>query len=156
MGGWSALSVVVATVEQELVALNIMNGPKTRGVHHVGLTVTKLEESAAFFTALLGWKEVKRNDAYPAIFVSDGQVMVTLWKVREEPAVPFDRKRNVGLHHVAFAMQSETELRELHARLVQAGVEMQFAPEPIGAGPAQHFICFDPSGIRVEFTWPGS
>lgn len=133
-----------------------MSEPMTRGVHHVGLTVSKLEESAGFFTKLLGWKEVKRNDAYPAIFVSDGKVMVTLWKALDEPVAAFDRRRNVGLHHVAFAVESEAALAALHDKLASQGIEIQFAPEPIGAGPAKHFICFDPSGVRVEFTWPGS
>lgn len=41
------------------------------GLHHIGLTVSKLEESAEFFTKLLGWEEVKRRDDYPAIFVKD-------------------------------------------------------------------------------------
>lgn len=38
----------------------------TEGAHHIGLTVAKLAESAAFFTPVLGWKEVRRNDDYPA------------------------------------------------------------------------------------------
>jgi len=29
----------------------------TTGVHHIGLAVSKLEESAGFFTKLLGWEE---------------------------------------------------------------------------------------------------
>lgn len=59
-----------------------MTTPITKGVHHIGLTVSKLEESAAFFTTLLGWREVRRNEDYPAIFVSDGHVMVTLWALK--------------------------------------------------------------------------
>ncbi|UYA59168.1 hypothetical protein NAL19_939 [Pectobacterium sp. F1-1] len=55
-----------------------MNSPLTHGVHHIGLTVSALEESARFFTTLLGWKEVKRKEDYPAIFGSDGTVMLTL------------------------------------------------------------------------------
>jgi catechol 2,3-dioxygenase-like lactoylglutathione lyase family enzyme len=131
-----------------------MSSPITRGVHHVGLTVSKLEESAAFFTTVLGWKEVRRND-YPAIFVSDGQVMVTLWRAVHEPVLPFDRKRNVGLHHLALSVDSEAALLQVHQLLVQAKVQVEFAPEPIGAGPAQHMMCFDPSGIRLEFIWLG-
>ena len=56
-----------------------MTIPMTRGLHHIGLTVSKLEESAAFFVMILGWNEVKRDREYPAIFVSDGSIMVTLW-----------------------------------------------------------------------------
>ncbi len=55
-----------------------MTAPMTTGSHHIGLTVAKLEQSAAFFI------------------------------------------------------------------------------EPLGPGPARHMICYEPSGIRVEFIWPGN
>lgn len=132
-----------------------MSKPVTSGVHHVGLTVSKLEESAAFFTGVLGWEEVRRNDEYPAIFVSDGSVMVTLWQTKEQPSVAFDKNRNVGLHHVAFAIDSEEGLIRLHQRLVEQGIQIEFAPEFVRTGPAKHMICYEPSGVRVEFIWSG-
>ena len=49
-----------------------MKNTLTNGSHHIGLTVSNLEQSAAFFIGMLGWEEVKRNEEYPAIFVSDG------------------------------------------------------------------------------------
>lgn len=133
-----------------------MNAPITSGTHHIGLTVSRLEESARFFTSLLGWKEVRRNDDYPAIYVSDGITMVTLWAAKEPAFVEFDRKRNVGLHHVAFRVGSESDLNVIHDRLLSHGVEIEFAPEQLGPGPAKHMMCYEPSGIRVEFTWPGN
>ncbi len=132
-----------------------MNTPMTKGTHHIGLTVSKLEESASFFTSLLGWQEVKRNNEYPAIFVSDSCVMVTLWKNKEEPAMPFDKNRNVGLHHVAFAVESESDLTRVYDTLVENSVEVEFSPELVGEGPAKHMICYEPSGVRVEFIWSG-
>jgi len=132
-----------------------MNNPTTKGAHHIGLTVSKLEESANFFTSLLGWKVVKRNEEYPAIYVSDGNIMLTLWAIREEPFIQFDRHRNVGLHHVAFRVDTEDELNTLHKRLADAGTKVEFAPEQLGQGPAKHMMCHDPSGIRVEFICPG-
>ena len=128
----------------------------TKGVHHIGLTVDKLEESAAFFTSLLGWNEVKRDNAYPAIFVSDGAVMVTLWQNKVTPATLFDKNQNIGLHHVAFMIGSETDLNDLHDRLVSHNVKIEFAPELLRQGPAKHMMCYEPSGIRVEFIWPGT
>jgi catechol 2,3-dioxygenase-like lactoylglutathione lyase family enzyme len=132
-----------------------MTTPLTTGTHHIGLTVSKLEESASFFTALLGWKEVRRNEEYPAIYVSDGHVMVTLWATKEEPSIPFNKNRNVGLHHVAFQVGSEAALDAIHSRLADSGAGIEFAPEPLGPGPAKHMMCYEPSGIRVEFIWPG-
>lgn len=132
-----------------------MNTPMTKGTHHIGLTVSRLEESAAFFVALLCWKEVRRNEEYPAIYVSDGSVMVTLWAIKEQPSNPFNKSRNVGLHHVAFQVGSETDLNRVYERLVNGGVQIEFAPELLGRGPAKHMMCFEPSGIRVEFIWPG-
>ncbi len=132
-----------------------MDQPITKGTHHIGLTVNMLEESAAFFTNLLGWQEVRRNAEYPAIFVSDGTVMVTLWQTKEAPFVSFDKNRNVGLHHVAFVVESEAALSGLHERLVAHGIKIEFAPEFVQTGPAMHMICYEPSGIRVEFIWPG-
>jgi len=132
-----------------------MNKPATKGAHHIGLVVSTLEATADFFTGLLGWQEVCRNDEYPAIFVSDGSIMVTLWAATETPAVPFNKNRNIGLHHVAFGVESEAELNSLHRRLADNGIRIEFAPEPLGQGPAQHMMCYEPSGIRVEFIWSG-
>jgi catechol 2,3-dioxygenase-like lactoylglutathione lyase family enzyme len=133
-----------------------MNAPITKGSHHIGLTVSKLEESAAFFTSLLGWSEVRRNEEYPTIFVSDGKIMVTLWSTKENPSVQFNRKSNVGLHHVAFLIETESDLNNLHEKLASNGVKIEFPPELLRQGPAKHMMCYEPSGIRVEFIWSGA
>jgi len=133
-----------------------MSTPITQGTHHIGLTVSKLEESSDFFTSLLGWKEVKRNDEYPAIYVSDGSIMLSLWAVKEETSIQFNKNKNVGLHHLAFHVESEEALVTIHRRLANNGTKVEFAPEQLGKGPAQHMMCYEPSGIRVEFIWPGS
>ena len=132
-----------------------MTNPITNGIHHIGLTVSKLEESASFFTSILGWKEVNRKEEYPAIFVSDGTVMVTLWKNKEEPSGSFDKNKNIGLHHVAFMVESENDLDSTYNNLQKSGVKIEFPPEQLGQGPGKHLICYEPSGIRIEIIWPG-
>ncbi|MCG9544083.1 VOC family protein [Vibrio sp. Isolate33] len=128
----------------------------TKGIHHVGLTVSNLEESAKFFVEQLGWVEVKRNPSYPAIFVSDGNIMVTLWGSKVDSPVQFDRKANVGLHHLALFVETEGHLNELHAQFTNSGIEVEFGPELVREGPAKHLMCYDPSGIRIEFFWSGA
>jgi catechol 2,3-dioxygenase-like lactoylglutathione lyase family enzyme len=147
-----------------------MNAPKIKGCHHIGLTVSKLEESAAFFTKILDWKEVKRDPEYPAIFVSDGTIMVTLWQSKEgenkersnkerknkvEPTA-FNKNQNIGLHHVAFTVESEKELNTIHEKLQANKVIIEFEPELLREGPAKHMMCYEPSGIRMEFIYLGN
>lgn len=128
----------------------------TQGTHHVGLTVSKLEESVGFFTQLLGWNEVFRKPDYPAVFVSDGSIMLTLWEVKSDQPVAFDRKANVGLHHLALEVADEQTLRQIHNKVAEAGLRIEFPPENVGEGPSRHMMCYEPSGIRVEFFCKGS
>lgn len=125
----------------------------TSGVHHIGLAVSKLEESAEFFTKLLGWEEVKRREDYPAIFVRDGAIMITLWQTQVAEPVDFDRKTNVGLHHLALRVNSQETLYQLHDVLKAKGIEIEFEPTLIREGPSMHMMCYEPSGIRIEFHY---
>lgn len=126
---------------------------KTHGCHHIGLTVSKLEESAKFFSECLDWHEVRRDDSYPAIFLSDGDVMVSLWQ-SQLVNIEFD-KNHIGLHHVAFMVDSEDTLDECYERIKQRRLKIEFKPELLRDGPAKHMICYEPSGIRTELIWPG-
>jgi hypothetical protein len=95
-----------------------LEAPITIGVHHVGLAVTDLDASTRFFVDGLGWQLGGRDPSYPAAFVTDGSVLVSLWQV-EDPAtaVPFNRRRNVGLHHLALEVADTAMLERLHKRL---------------------------------------
>jgi len=133
-----------------------MNYPLTQGVHHVGLTVTDLDASCDFFTGLLGWEKVGGNPDYPAVFVSDGSFMLTLWQAKEPLAAkPFDKNNNVGLHHLAISVADLETLNKIHQKLVAAeNVVIEFAPELLRNGPAIHMMCYEPGGIRIEFIVP--
>ena len=133
-----------------------MNHLLTQGVHHVGLTVTDLDASCSFFTELLGWEKVGANPDYPAVFVSDGSVMLTLWQA-EEPlaAIAFDKNNNVGLHHLAIRVADLDALDSIYHKLAAAeNVDIEFAPEPLRDGPTIHMMCYEPGGIRIEFIVP--
>jgi hypothetical protein len=65
-------------------------------------------------------------------------------------------RKNVGLHHLALQVDSEEGLLELANQLDAAiDVTIEFMPELMGDGPRKHFICSEPGGIRIEFTWMG-
>lgn len=82
--------------------------------------------------------------------------MVTLWATKEQPLNQFNKNKNVGLHHIAFQLEAEEELNNLYEKLNSNSVKIEFSPEQLGQGPAMHMICYDPSGIRIEFVWPGN
>ena len=132
-----------------------MTDALTHGVHHVGLAVRDLDEATGFFCGTLGFREVGRNDAYPAVFVSDGSVTLTIWRVTDPGnSVAFNRKTNIGLHHLALAVADEAALATVHERVRKhPGVVLEFNPEPVRPGSTtHHFICAIPGGIRIEFA----
>ncbi|MFT5448748.1 MAG: catechol 2,3-dioxygenase-like lactoylglutathione lyase family enzyme [Gammaproteobacteria bacterium] len=125
----------------------------TRGVHHFGLTVPDLAATRSFFIDVLGFEQVGERPDYPAVFVSDGTVMITLWQAADPAlAVAFDRKNVIGLHHVALLVPDQPSLDDLHERLAAIdSVDIEFAPEALRDGPVRHMMCAIPGGVRVEF-----
>ena len=125
----------------------------TQGAHHIGLTVPDLAKTHAFFLDTLGFSQVGEVPDYPAVFLTDGSTMITLWQAENpDKAVAFDRKNVIGLHHFALKVGNADALEALHEKLKTVdGVQIEFAPEPLGGGPASHMMCAIPGGIRTEF-----
>ena len=134
------------------------NAPLTQGVHHLGLTIPDLERTRDFFVDVLRFEQIGEVPDYPAVFLSDGNVMLTLWQAEDpESARPFDRKRSIGLHHFALQVADAAALEALHKRLgEESDVEIEFAPERLGGGPTRHMICTIPGGVRLELIAPAS
>lgn len=126
----------------------------TQGVHHIGLTVPDIIATRDFFVEVLGFKQVGKKPDYPAIFVSDDTIMLTIWQADDpQNATSFDRKSVIGLHHFALKVDSVATLQSLHKTLSNtAGVDIEFAPEPMGSGPTQHMMLYIPGGIRMEIV----
>ncbi len=125
---------------------------RTQGAHHIGLTVADLASATSFFTDALGYVQVGENADYPAVFVSDGSIMITLWQA-EDPAhaLPFDRRRNIGLHHLALRVESPESLARLHQELAdRPDTEIEFSPEALGSSGLRHMMCRIPGNIRLE------
>ena len=124
----------------------------TQGAHHIGLTVPDIDAARDFFVQALGFEQVAERPAYPAVFVSDGVLMITLWQA-EDPAtaVAFDRRKNIGLHHLSLKVGSSDKLREIAGQLAaRADVTIEFAPEALGESGLEHMMCAIPGNVRLE------
>ena len=130
----------------------------TQGAHHIGLTVPNLAETRSFFVDALGFSQVGEIPDYPAVFLTDGTTMITLWQAEDpDSAVPFDRRNVIGLHHFALKVDDSEALETVHARLQETeGAEVEFEPESLGGGPTQHMMVRIPGGIRMEFIAPAA
>ena len=128
----------------------------TNGINHLGLTVNNLFETKTFFIDVLGWTESGYDPSYPRTAVSDGKIRLTLWQVDTSLSVEeFNRRKNIGLHHLALEVESEEKLNALYD-ILKHQVEIEFPPELVGSGPRKHMMCYEPGGIRLEFIWPGT
>ena len=128
----------------------------TSGISHVGLSVSNLEASCGFFQAL-GFNQVGGVDSYPSIFLSDGSSLITLWQT-ENDATPFDRRKNVGLHHLAIKVSSKEALTEAYNTggkmdSVRVTGEGAFGPQALDGTSLTHAMVFEPSGNRIELTY---
>ncbi|MFC8432521.1 VOC family protein [Streptomyces sp. NPDC057253] len=122
---------------------------------HIGLNVTDLDRSLAFYRDVLGFqllgegKEEERRYA----FLGDGErLALTLWQQAEQPYAP-DR---AGLHHLAFEADSIERVREYEEALRTYGAD--FAHDGVvahreGAGSGGIFF-HDPDGTRLEISVP--
>jgi len=121
------------------------------------LAVPDLEQTRGFFLETLGYDQVGDVPEYPAAFLSDGTIMITLWQATDPAnAVPFDRKNTIGLHHLALTVDAGA-IDSLCDKLNDtAGVEIEFEPQPLGDMPVRHMMCNIPGGIRVEFLAPNA
>ena len=129
--------------------------PELLGFDHVGLVVRDLEASKTFFTDVLGFRLVGSDADYPAHFLDNGEAFVTLWRAADPTtALPFDRKKNIGLHHMALSAASEQALNSLYESAKEfPGVVIEFAPELFYGGPSMHMMIYEPSGNRIEVIY---
>jgi catechol 2,3-dioxygenase-like lactoylglutathione lyase family enzyme len=128
------------------------NIARTRGAHHVGLTVPDLNAARRFFVEALGFAPAGEVPDYPAAFVSDGALMITLWQAEDpDAAVPFDRRANIGLHHLALRVGNSAALNRLQRDLARRDdAAIEFQPEDLGDSGLQHMMIRIPGNIRLE------
>jgi glyoxylase I family protein len=130
--------------------------PRIKGIAHVELSVSDIDVSAAWYTALLGARETFRaaNDAYDIVACAlrepvSGVVMAFTRHGRMEGG-SFSPRR-VGLDHLAFGVADEVELEAWRDHRDELGVA-HGEIDDYGYGLA--ITLRDPDGIALEFICP--
>jgi catechol-2,3-dioxygenase len=123
------------------------------GFHHASLTVRDRDRSAAWYTSVLGFEELFREDAPErrACVMRFPAGGYSLGLVEHIPALddPFDPRRR-GLDHLAFSVTTDAVLAEWATDLAGAGVDHSGVVE-IPTGAILNFK--DPDGIALALFW---
>ncbi|MER7344031.1 VOC family protein [Streptomyces aurantiacus] len=129
-----------------------LSAPRTG---HVGLNVTDLDRSLAFYRDVIGFEligEGKEEGRRFAFLGHAGALTLTLW---QQAGAPYEGGR-AGLHHLAFEVGTIDEVRAYERELRAYGVEFAYdGVVPHGEGAASGGIFFhDPDGTRLEICAP--
>jgi glyoxylase I family protein len=139
-------------------------------IHHVDLAVSDVERSLAFYLNLLGplgWKVTRRYATYrgteEVVYLGTGDAYAVVGNAGPDAGAlglrPADggthQYYGVGVEHIAFEVDTRTEVDEAHTRATSCGAKIHFPPEADGDVPGYYaFFAFDPDGMRVEvFSW---
>ncbi|HST66918.1 MAG TPA: VOC family protein [Mycobacteriales bacterium] len=129
--------------------------PEFPSVAHVAVTVTDLDRSTRWYSALFGADPVLDEDEaggtfHHNVWLLGGGQLFGLHKHTTDGSGDFD-ERNAGLDHVAFACADRSELEAWATRLDELGIKH-------GGVVDQHYgsgLSFrDPDNIALEFFAP--
>ncbi|MEV5975578.1 VOC family protein [Streptomyces sp. NPDC052114] len=118
---------------------------------HIGLNVTDLERSLAFYRDVIGYGvigEGKEEGRRFAFLGEGGRPVLTLWQQADAGYAP----GRAGLHHLALEVDTIEQVRQYENALREYGVEFAYdGVVPHGEGAASGGIFFhDPDGTRLE------
>jgi glyoxylase I family protein len=136
--------------------------PPLTGYHHLGITVSDVERSEAWYATTLGLVRAfvephagTDNGGYAVVMTRPGTAFfIGLDHHAEADKRQFDARRT-GLDHVALAVSSAEEVRAWASYLDSIDVEHGPVMESVEPMPnaVVHFV--DPDGVPLEVMWVG-
>jgi glyoxylase I family protein len=129
---------------------------ETAWVHHVDLVVSSIERSLPFYRDLLGplgWhglSEAEGERGEPIWYLWGPESSIGLREAQSERSGPYDRYA-VGLHHLAFHVDSRLLVNERAEWLKASGHTIESGPQELAYAPGYYAVYFyDPDGIKLE------
>jgi catechol 2,3-dioxygenase len=121
-------------------------------IGHVLLRVGDLEQSRKFYSTILGFQVMEEDPEHGGLFMAlEGHAhTLDLFPVQDGDASPRSTPGGVGVHHVAFQVDSEAALTGAYRTLREHGVEITRAVDHV----SQKSIYFrDPDGNLLEIYY---
>lgn len=119
---------------------------------HVALVVGDLERSKSFYRDVLGLEIREEDPEHGGTFMglpSFGH-NIDLFPAPTDPETVPDRLRGQRVHHFAFQVDSEEDLREAYHTLKGTGAEIVATVDHVSQ---QSIYVRDPDGNTVEIYW---
>lgn len=136
----------------------LTEAPALAGYHHLGITVTDIEASEAWYGQALGLVRafVEPHDnqtGYAVVMTRPGtSFFLGLDHHQDADGAPFDPRRT-GLDHLALAVSTSTEVHSWAAYLDEAGIEHEPVLEVTDPMPLTMVLLHDPDGVVIELIW---
>jgi glyoxylase I family protein len=126
--------------------------PGLGDVHHLALSVTDVDRSAAWYAAMLGFERLaeRSTEQFRRLLLRhpDSGLLLTLLSHHGSRPVPFDETRT-GLDHLAFRVPSPDDV-DAWKRWLE-GRHVACSDVKDGALPDSRLITFrDPDAIQIE------
>lgn len=121
-------------------------------IGHVLLRVADLEQSRKFYSTILGFQVMEEDPEHGGLFMAlEGHAhTLDLFPVENLEASQRSIPGGVGVHHVAFQVDTESALQDAYRTLREHGVEIARAVDHV----SQKSIYFrDPDGNLLEIYY---
>jgi lactoylglutathione lyase len=127
-------------------------------VHHVGVVVSDLAASVAFYEEMFGAREVLRvdHDALSLVFLELPNTLLELLVYRDGGRDSVPPESALGAGHLALQVD---DVVDAQARLEARGVRFQGPALRVSEGPSAGWVltfALDPDGNRIELIQPPS
>jgi catechol-2,3-dioxygenase len=119
---------------------------------HVLMRVADVERSKAFYSNVLGFEVVEQDPEHGGVFMTLGEHGHTLDITPvEDPATAQTLVQNrLGVHHIAFQVDSYEALKDAYFTLQEQGVKVDRAIDHVSQ---QSIYFYDPDGNRLEIYY---
>ena len=130
---------------------------KLQRLGHILINVRDLERSKRFYTEILGFTILEQDPEHGGLFLSIGEYGNTLDlfpstspDAHPQPRSELGKREGLGVRHIAFAVETEEDLKRAYFALQDAGVPIYRAVDHTSQ---KSIYFYDPDDNLLEIVW---